>query len=1424
MKPKYNSAKFRNQSIGTTLVSVLFISFSGTLHAADNFWGGTTSSDWNDATNWSLARVPVADNAFVNTSVPNIATISANISATPVDIFVGNGTGNVATLNHTAGIASTGAGNWMYVGTNGGNGTYNLGIPGGGGTFSGLGEGTGSITAAGRLYIGGYGGTGSTAVMNVNTSGTVTVGTFVELGTNTSSGTLNLDKGTINSGTAGQDSWFEIGNGVGCTGILNMSGGVINKIGNQHLTVGTNGATDGTLNMNGGTINVNNEIWIGDFTGSTGNVNLTNGAITVNSWLAVGRRSGNGTLTMTGGSITKTGSGNVTLGTGTGGSGTITQSGGTITNTTSSTFIGEGWEWNGAGTGVGSGQWTISGGEAILGPIIMGNGGSSSGTFNLNGGTLTTTAISDNTSGATNFNFDGGTLKAGAAQPLLINGLDAVTVKPGGAIIDTNGFNVGIPQTLLDGGGGLTKNGAGILTLSPLNEYTGGNTVLGGQLVLNTGSIGGGNITLANSTALGLVFDAFLTTKTSVNTTFGTGDTVNFSVGDLAGTNNSDPLLDVTGNLSVAGNVIVNLAGTKLQAANLPLISFVAANRSGVGNFVLGTLPPGVVGTIVESANYLGTGKGMIYLNITSVALPEWDGTVNAVWDTTTINWVDQVSIQPTKYADPNPALFSDFAQGPTAIVLNTTVKPTVVTFDNSLLEYSLSGTGKISDPAGGTANLIKLGTAGLTLSNSNDYTGVTTLAGGTTTVTALTNGGVSSPLGAASAAPANLVFGGGTLALTGVTPTTINRGLTITGASGLNLAGDLTLTAQTLRTGGGISKSGPGVLKYTNAGPNGLGDMTINGGGVILDGSGGPQINSAANIDVTTATGSSSLTLLGNTTLTTPNRVMTGLNVADAVGAIVVSGTSKFNMTGGWLSIGQTGNGSLTVKDSGSFSMTGSDFNITDLDNSKGTLTLQDNGIINAAVTFWGKNAGTAATINLNGGTFTSASDLYVASADGSMATVTQTAGIVNSNGGSFQMGRNGKAEWNQSGGIINSMGWTILGRDAMGDGTMNVSGGVFNQSQLDRPLMVGEFGKGTLNVKPGGEVNSLGINGLIIANEPTGTGLVNLDGGLLTVRRVREGNDGNAGVGGASTFNFNGGILKAGANANADFMSGLDLANVGPGGARINTNGQDLTIAQALLGASGDGGLSKSGDGVLTLTGANTYKGSTTVTTGTLSLSTPFLADDAAVTIAPGAILNLSHNLTDQVASLSINGSLVGPGIYNQTTTPGIGVITGDGSLEVGGVASPYDAWINSFAGIPSDQKGRNADPDNDGQSNVTEFALGGIPNSGSKNALIFSFVADGSVDVDTQRELLMTVAVLQGTPTFAGSPLSATMSGVGYVIQGSDTLAGFPLGVTAVATVAPPAPNATPPAGYEYRTFSLNGSNGTTTKGFLRVKLNY
>jgi autotransporter-associated beta strand protein len=89
------------------------------------------------------------------------------------------------------------------------------------------------------------------------------------------------------------------------------------------------------------------------------------------------------------------------------------------------------------------------------------------------------------------------------------NPSQAAYVQSGGAIIDTNSRNIGIPVKLLaaGGSGGLTKNGLGTLTLTASNTYTGPTTVNAGTLRLGNGT---SNSNLANTADLILAAGASL--------------------------------------------------------------------------------------------------------------------------------------------------------------------------------------------------------------------------------------------------------------------------------------------------------------------------------------------------------------------------------------------------------------------------------------------------------------------------------------------------------------------------------------------------------------------------------------------------------------------------------------------------------------------------------------------------------------------------------------------------------------------------------------------------------------------------------------------------------------------------------------------------------------------------------------------------
>lgn len=172
------------------------------------------------------------------------------------------------------------------------------------------------------------------------------------------------------------------------------------------------------------------------------------------------------------------------------------------------------------------------------------------------------------------------------------------------------------------------------------------------------------------------------------------------------------------------------------------------------------------------------------------------------------------------------------------------------------------------------------------------------------------------------------------------------------------------------------------------------------------------------------------------------------------------------------------------------------------------------------------------------------------------------------------------------------------------------------------------------------------------------------------------------------------------------------------------------------------------------------------------------------------------------------------IGSGAPNETAS-----ITGPGRLVVG--TDPYDTWATAkgLDGTAGKEKGKNDDPDGDGNNNLSEFAFAGNPLSGSDRAKSYVFTADSS-DAGTSRDLILTIAVRSGAPAFAGSPSpTATIDGVTYTIEGSADLNAFTSAVSIVDPVTTDLPALE--SGYVYRSFSLDGSDGLSGKGFLRAK---
>ena len=407
---------------------------------------------------------------------------------------------------------------------------------------------------------------------------------------------------------------------------------------------------------------------------------------------------GSGTLRITGGKLSTIGAtGNVTIGNINGNSASLIIDGGEFET---GTFVAMGLVF-----GVNS-TFTINGGIATVPNINTNN---SVGNINLNGGTLAMNRFVHDGGGNTFLNFNGGTLIARASTtafyPTPAFGAASAVVKSGGAIIDTNGFDITITRPLLEDtaspGGGLTKNGAGTLSLSSPTNITGPVVVNGGGLNLTSDFLNSwqpASIT-HSGTALGLNLGVY---------------------------NPADPTPIVTPNLTLnSTNILLTISGSNIPVASeVKILDY--GTKSGAGSLQLNvaSLPVNMVATLGEN-----TVDGYYYLNVTSPSAStfNWSGNSSTpgsgVWDTTSLHW----NANQSAYAEPALVSFPTFTN-PSTVEIASDVAPLSVTIGNTSGTYTFTGTGKIS----GSADLTK-SSGGIAIFNgaAHDFSGPVSITGG---------------------------------------------------------------------------------------------------------------------------------------------------------------------------------------------------------------------------------------------------------------------------------------------------------------------------------------------------------------------------------------------------------------------------------------------------------------------------------------------------------------------------------------------------------------------------------------------------------------------------------------------------------------------------------------------------------------------
>ncbi|MES2477145.1 MAG: autotransporter-associated beta strand repeat-containing protein [Verrucomicrobiota bacterium] len=1307
MKPRSS-----NRLCSATAILIV-ATFTAPFASADSTWIGDTSQDWNDALNWTNDLAPTGK-FTINTATGNFPIVGAVSSFTPNDVAVGEGATMGGRLDHRSGALTQGVigtnGNWFFVGRNTGTGTYNLADTAAtGGALTGFGTGTGSLTV-GKLWVGGAPATGGVGTVNINTSGSVSAQSTsnpgggappacgVIVGYEGGSGTVNVDNGTINvSGIT--DIGCSRNNASSSTGILSLGAGAVwNSESDFRMGFAGAAASQATLNLNGGTLNVASTVtrWmvVGQYDATNAAVNVTSGNLKLNAGTSIKFNTQNST-----------------------GTHTITQSGGAVT------FFSD----NGI---------TPGGAGAI---DLRQNVSTGVNTYHLDGGTLTVPQIiSTRQTGTREFNFNGGTLRPAASRTDFFNNgaASAANVKAGGALIDTNGFNITLGQSLLAGSpsGGLTKSGVGTLTMGGTSTYTGATIVSAGTLALGgAGSINSSSGITVNGSGARLLQTGGTASTPAITltqgTVAGTGQlgpvTVGAGSGGIVSNGNgtSELLLMDSLTFAGAGTLNLNIAGGS-DYYNFGIYLLGSLTTSGGPSSVTVNVAPtnplelGQSYDLVSAPTFTGDVNCFVYggntARVTGVFsynsgilgmtlngdAPKWTGLDNGNWQLGSTgaskNWKLQSAGTATDYIASDLVLFDDSAAGSTSISISlASVSPGSTTFDNSSKDYSVSSPGGFG--IAGSGPLVKNGTGKLTLNTDNTYSGATTINAGTLQIG---SGGTTGSL-----SPASAITNHGTL--------TFNRADTVTLANGITGTGSVTqLGSGTLVLGAANSYTGTTSINagtVTFSANNGLGEtvapVALNGGTLRPTVGGGAIVNTHP---VTIGAGGGIIHVSNTSVAGTPTFAM------GATG----------NLTGG---------GNLTVIGDGPL-VFGAGADVLVLNNANesytGTVEIKDGAILEYANN---NGVGAAASFVVGNNGVLSASNATIAN------NVTVNSGgflaFQNTNTGLFS----GAVTLNANATIRLQDWWSANVRNGTISGGISGSGGLAVTS-----------GSGT-----GGTLTLSGTN--------TYAGNTSVTASTLKVASPASlpghATPGKVSIDGTSTLAVNAG--GSGEFTTPDLDTLPTNVTFAPGailGIDTTNAGASLSYGSSVSGALG---LAKYGTGTLVLTGSNGYSGATKALGGTLEFQgAGSLSTASALTLGNGATLSLRadadtafaatslaalsgastyHFLVNSLNSPAGDGhtlSLPGPAAAAVAGNPTINVSSSTGDTL--GFASTFQISTNSGAAWGGVETGFNltdADVILNGLSNSGSNLNGGIAvNSATDSRLTIN----GNVNTNASRTL--------------------------------------------------------------------------------------
>ena len=837
---------------------------------------------------------------------------------------------------------------------------------------------------------------------------------------------------------------------------------------------------------------------------------------------------------------------------------------------------------------------------------------------------------------------------------LILGANQTWTVNNGGS---TGTANLAVSSAISGSGLGITKAGNGTLTLSGANTFSGNVTVANGTLSVNSisdstaSALGNGtSLTLGQagqSTTAALVYtgNTSATTNRALILVGNSGSATITSSGNgaltlngtftnqLTGTNGRAFTLDGTnqGDNTFAGSIVSN-GTTGIRLAKAGTGRWILTGNNTIGTYLDitgGTLAVNSMSAaggsvtmrmLAGTFEYLGAGDN----STKQVSLSTWSPTLGD--GSVTISSNGTGALRFTNASFINPTIGGNASSTRTLILdafsTNSGNNEITGVISNSS-NGSLSGNVTFNITA-----LNKTGAGKWILSGNNTYTGDTTISAGTLQI------GHANALGTTG----NITFGGGLLQYgSGITADLSSRIKNSASAMAIDTNGQSVTYASVLDSSnsGGLTKNGSGTLMLS-ANNTYTGATTINAGvlevdttgllgggsysgniansGTLIIGSSSSQTLSGiiSGTGALTKNGSGTLTLSGNNTYSGATTVNAGTlavsgNMASSAitlntGAVVSAGTTaavaKFNAAA--LTVGAGTGYAFTIGNVGA-SVAGTDYDQIAL---SGALTLNNTSANPLSVFLYG-------TPTAWSGSSTYTWDMITAASVTGFTAGNFTTDFTNFGISAGLRGGN----WTYSNPTAGNIRLTYTG---VGGGNVTWSGGTGNWTSGFSPA-IAEASNITYNGSGGG-ISTNNISSSTLGS--VGNITFSSGAGAYTLAA----NSGSAGFDAANPLTVTGNIVNNSTNTQT-INTALAFGTTGT----IDTASGTIAIGGAI---SGPGGLTKNGTHTLTLSGANTFSGNVTVSSGTLSVNS--VSDSAANALGTGTQLALG-----QGASFLYNGS---------------------------------------------------------------------------------------------------------------------------------------------------------------------------------------